>query len=240
MGMRTRNSGSVIRAAGGLIFTAGLALACTDTTGPAPTYTVGGTVSGLAGSGLVLRDNGGDDLPVSANGAVAFATPLASGAAYSVTVFAQPSSPAQTASSPAGSGTMASANVTTVAIVCATNTYTVGGTVSGLVGSGLVLRNNGGDDLAGVRQRRRQLCDAGGQWRHAIASRCSPSRPAPPRPVVVSGRQRDDGPGQRHDRRDRVRDEYRHGGRSGDGVDHRSPTPPRPTRSTADPGTSDL
>ena len=80
--MRTRNGGSVIRAAGSLIFTAGLALACTDTpTGTAPTYTVGGTVSGLAGSGLVLRDNDGDDLPVSADGAFAFATELAGGAA---------------------------------------------------------------------------------------------------------------------------------------------------------------
>jgi hypothetical protein len=32
------------------------------------TFTVGGTVSGLAGSGLVLRNNGGDDLAIGANG----------------------------------------------------------------------------------------------------------------------------------------------------------------------------
>ena len=147
MGARRRNGGSVIRAAGSLIFTAGLALACTDTTGPAPTYTVGGTVSGLAGSGLVLRDNDGGNLLVRANGPVVFATPLASGAAYHVTVFAQPSRPTQSCVVTGGSGTVAEANVTSVGIVCATNTYTVGGTVSGLVGSGLVLRNNGGDDL---------------------------------------------------------------------------------------------
>src|SRR5271170_6022380 len=59
------------------------------------TYTVGGTVSGLSGSGLVLRDNGGDDLPVSANGAFVFATPLADGATFSVSVSAQPSVAAQ-------------------------------------------------------------------------------------------------------------------------------------------------
>ena len=147
MGARRRNGGSVIRAAGSLIFTAGLALACTDTTGPALTYTVGGTVSGLAGSGLVLRDNDGGNLLVRANGPVVFATPLASGAAYHVTVFAQPSRPTQSCVVTGGSGTVAEANVTSVGIVCATNTYTVGGTVSGLVGSGLVLRNNGGDDL---------------------------------------------------------------------------------------------
>jgi len=102
----------------------------------------------LAGSGLVLRDNGGDDLPVSANGPVTFATPLASDAAYHITVFAQPSSPAQQCTVRAGSGTMVGANVTNIAITCVTNTYNVGGTVSGLVGTGLVLRNNGGDDLA--------------------------------------------------------------------------------------------
>ena len=147
--MRTRNSGSVIRAARGLIFTAGLALACTDSpTGTAATYTVGGTVSGLAGSGLVLRDNGGDDLAVSADGAFAFVTELAGGDSYTVTVFARPSRPAQHCTVTAGSGTMASANVTTVAIVCATDSYTVGGMVSGLTGAGLVLRDNGGDDLA--------------------------------------------------------------------------------------------
>ena len=111
------------------------------------TYTVGGTVAGLAGSGLVLRNNGGDDLPVSANGTFTFATPLASGATYSVTVLTQPTSPAQTCTVAGGSGTVPNAVVTTVSIVCVTNTYTVGGTVTGLAGSGLVLRNNGGDDL---------------------------------------------------------------------------------------------
>ena len=104
------------------------------------TYTVGGTVSGLVGSGLVLRDNGGDDLAVSANGPFTFATGLGTGAPYSVSVFAQPSSPAQRCTVRTGMGTMASANVTSVAIVCTTNPYTVGGTVSGLVELGMVLR----------------------------------------------------------------------------------------------------
>ena len=118
----TKAGWSRMFAAGGLLVAASLASGCSDSppTGPPPTYTVGGTVSGLAGSGLVLRDNGGDDLPVSADGAFAFATELAGGAAYSVTVFTQPSSPAQHCIVTAGSGTMASANVTTVAIVCTT------------------------------------------------------------------------------------------------------------------------
>ncbi|HYM42810.1 MAG TPA: hypothetical protein VET46_08625 [Steroidobacteraceae bacterium] len=111
-------------------------------------YTVGGSVSGLSGSGLVLEDNGGDDLPIGANGAFTFATALAVGAAYSVTVKTQPGAPAQTCSLTGASGAVGAANVTSVAVSCATNTYTIGGSVSGLIGSGLALADNGGDALA--------------------------------------------------------------------------------------------
>src|SRR6185312_5672949 len=111
------------------------------------TYTVGGTVSGLAGTGLVLQDNGGDNLAVTANGGFAFATALASGTTYAVTVKTQPTGLAQTCAVTNGSGTVGAANVTTVAVACTTNTYHVSATVSGLGGSGLVLRDNGSDNL---------------------------------------------------------------------------------------------
>ncbi len=111
-------------------------------------HTVGGTVTGLTGSGLVLQNNGGDDLAISADGSFTFAMPLVDGSSYAVTVLTQPSSPNQTCSVTNGSGTVAGANVTNVAIVCTTNTYTIGGSVTGVTGSGLVLQNNGGDDLA--------------------------------------------------------------------------------------------
>jgi len=56
-----------------------------------PTFTIGGMVSGLAGGAqVVLRDNGGDSLTVTANGAFTFVTPIANGSAYSVTVAAEP------------------------------------------------------------------------------------------------------------------------------------------------------
>ncbi len=116
---------------------------------PPPTYTIGGSVSGLAGSGLVLQQNGGDDLPISADGPFAFATPLGEGSAYSVTVSVQPSDPAQTCTVTHGSGTVAGADVTDIEVTCTTTpTYTIGGTVSGLVGNGLVLQQDGGDNLA--------------------------------------------------------------------------------------------
>jgi hypothetical protein len=110
-------------------------------------FTVGGTVSGLAGGGLVLRNNGGNDLTITQNGTFTFTTPIASGAAYAATVFADPTSPWQTCTVANGSGNVANAAVTNIAVTCTTNTYTIGGTVAGLSGTGLVLQNNNGDDL---------------------------------------------------------------------------------------------
>jgi len=117
-------------------------VACTTVT-----YTIGGTVSALSGTGLVVQDNGGDSLPVSANGTFTFITPVASGGTYSVTVLTQPSNPAQSCTVTSGSGN-ASANVTAVQVVCGTITYTIGGTVSGLSGTGLVLQDNNGNNLS--------------------------------------------------------------------------------------------
>ncbi len=79
---------------------------------PAPaTYTVSGKVSGLAiGDSLILQDNGEDSTTVSDNGAVSFSTPIASGAAYSVTVSTQPQGQRCTVSG--GSGVISGADVT--------------------------------------------------------------------------------------------------------------------------------
>lgn len=114
---------------------------------PPPTFTVGGSVSGLAGSGLVLQNNGGDDLPVSASGNFTFKTALASGAAFNVTVKTQPQAVWQTCAITNAAGTVGSTNITNVTVSCTTNTYSIGGSVTGLTGSGLVLQNNAGDDL---------------------------------------------------------------------------------------------
>jgi hypothetical protein len=97
----------------------------------------------------MLQNNGGNNLPVSANGSFTFTTAIAGGGAYSVTVLTQPSSPAQTCGVTNGSGT-ASTNVTSVQVSCTTTpvTYTIGGTVSGLSGTGLVLQDNGGNNLS--------------------------------------------------------------------------------------------
>jgi hypothetical protein len=110
------------------------------------TFTIGGTVSGLTGT-VVLQNNLGDNLPLTANGAFTFATPIDSGATYSVTVLTQPTSPHQTCAVTNASGQVWNGDVTNVRVVCSVNAYLIGGTVSGLAGTNLVLQNNGGDDL---------------------------------------------------------------------------------------------
>jgi hypothetical protein len=91
---------------------------------PTATYTVGGTVTGLSGSGLVLQNNGGTSLTVSLPGAFTFADAVGSGAAYSVTVATQPSSPTQTCVVTNGSGTVSTTDVTNVAVDCTPTPFT--------------------------------------------------------------------------------------------------------------------
>jgi hypothetical protein len=60
---------------------------------PPTTFAVAGSVIGLTGTGLVLANNGGDTLPISANGCFSFSMPVDSGAAYDVTIQTQPTGP---------------------------------------------------------------------------------------------------------------------------------------------------
>jgi 6-phosphogluconolactonase len=112
---------------------------------PSATYTVAGTVTGLAGRGLVLEmsDSFGNpyDLAVKSSGSFTFDVKLGSGVGYGVGVKTQPLTPPQycQVGEPSGSGTIGAADVTNVQVTCAAG-YTVGGAVSGLVGSGLVLQ----------------------------------------------------------------------------------------------------
>ena len=80
-----------------------------------PTYSVGGTVSGLTGA-LTLQNNNADDLPVAADGAFTFATALADGASYAVTVSGQPMG--QTCAVSNGAGTIATADVANIVVTC--------------------------------------------------------------------------------------------------------------------------
>ena len=111
------------------------------------TFTIGGTVNGLnSGASVTLLDNATDSLTIITNGTFTFKTPLATGATYNVTIATQPTN--ETCTITNTSGTVVSANITNVSVSCATNTFTIGGTVSGLnTGASVTLLDNATDSL---------------------------------------------------------------------------------------------
>ncbi len=118
-----------------------IAVACN-----AETHSVAGSITGLATAGLVLQMNGADDLSIAANStSFEFETPVAAGSGYHVTVLNQPAGLACTVNN--GSGGNINADVSNVQVVCSTTALTIGGSVGGLAATGLVLQNNGADDL---------------------------------------------------------------------------------------------
>jgi hypothetical protein len=82
------------------------------------THTVGGTVDGLLGAGLVLQLNGGFELPITADGRFVFAQALDDLGTYAVTIRQQPSAPTQVCSVANGSGTLDGSDVTNVQVTC--------------------------------------------------------------------------------------------------------------------------
>jgi hypothetical protein len=91
----------------------GISLKQAATTG----YSVGGTISGLTANGLVLQNNGGDNLTVNSNATLfQFSTPVVSGGSYNVTVQTQPIGLTCTVGN--GSGTNVMANVTNPTVNC--------------------------------------------------------------------------------------------------------------------------
>jgi hypothetical protein len=81
-----------------------------------PMFTIGGVVQGLAaGASLSLQDNAVDTLVINQNGPFAFPTPLPTGASYAATVSVPPSDGSNAAIT-SGTGTVASANVTSIVV----------------------------------------------------------------------------------------------------------------------------
>jgi uncharacterized repeat protein (TIGR03803 family) len=118
-----------------------VAITCSD-----QSYTIGGTIQGLSGTGLVLANDGATLNVNSGSTSFMMPTPVASTSAYLVTVQTQPTNETCTVSN--GSGTVGTANVTNVTVNCALTTYTIAGSISGLTATGLVLQNNGTDNTS--------------------------------------------------------------------------------------------
>jgi subtilisin family serine protease len=83
---------------------------------PPPTFTVGGSVTGLTGPGLTLQLNGGSDLSFGANAPFTFTTRVAAGSNFTVSVAARPG--AETCVVSGGSGVMPTSNVSNVSVSC--------------------------------------------------------------------------------------------------------------------------
>jgi hypothetical protein len=130
---------------------AGLALLCavllSSCGGSNGSLILSGTVSGLSKTGLVLVNKGNGETLTVASGATTFAFTrlLAVDAAFDVEIQTQPTGASCKATANTGSATVY--NVYYVVITCASNPYTLGGTVKGLSGTGLVLAN-GNDTVA--------------------------------------------------------------------------------------------
>jgi len=105
-----------------MLVIASLFVSCRTTPAPEgpepeePTYSIGGTVSGLDGS-LTLQNNESDDLTISADGAFTFATRLRQGMVYSVTLLDHPV--LQNCAVQGGWGEVGTADVTSVEVSCA-------------------------------------------------------------------------------------------------------------------------
>ncbi|MEP4485994.1 MAG: hypothetical protein ABJ013_10225 [Halioglobus sp.] len=141
-------AGALVNTTGDVTSSLGNSGPFTDTLTVSPfPATIGGLLTGLvAGDTLILQNNAGDDLTLTADGAFTFVTPVDSGDPYAVTVLTQPVGPSETCTVSNGSGTTPAANVDTVTVTCSLNNYSAGGSISGITaGSTVVVQNNGAD-----------------------------------------------------------------------------------------------
>ena len=143
----------------GIFITALLLTACgggnNSSQGNNSTFSIGGNVTGLINSGLIVRnsiDNDADSelLTINADGNFTFTTELETGSRYHV--FIEDSPPNHSCNTSQGLGTVSNQNITDIAITCEA-LYTVGGSITGIPETNdddppsVVLQNNGGDNL---------------------------------------------------------------------------------------------
>ncbi|MTW12416.1 hypothetical protein GM658_17550 [Pseudoduganella eburnea] len=125
-----------LSAAAALLCAAGLAACGGKGNG---SMNLGVQVFGLDRTGLVLQNNGGDDLTVAGTGNAFFATLLAPDASFNVTVKTQPDGVVCTPANNTGKINIYTYLQTTV--TCVPVPYILGGKINGLNGTGLVLNN---------------------------------------------------------------------------------------------------
>jgi hypothetical protein len=105
----------------------------------AKTFTLGGTVAGLTADGLVLANAGATVTVISGASTFAFSTAVTAGEPYAVTVQSVPKG--LTCTVAGAVGIVQTANVNNVVVTCSDQSYSLGGTATGLNTAGLVLAN---------------------------------------------------------------------------------------------------
>ena len=111
-----------------------------------PRFTVGGTVSGLEGTGLALRDSHFVQITTGQR-SILVPRACAGGDPYAITISSQPSNPIQICTIANGSGTVTTANVTDIAVTCSAlpandaldPTFGPGGRVAAFAGGAIAI-----------------------------------------------------------------------------------------------------
>jgi hypothetical protein len=129
---------------------AGIALACALSLsacgGSSGNVYISGTAYGVTKTGLVLTNNGGDDLAVNTSGSFVFAKLLDTDAGYNVEVKSVPSNVEKkedcVVSNASGKAVF---SVSNVIVVCKIRSHALGGTIIGLAGAPNLVLVNGSD-----------------------------------------------------------------------------------------------
>ncbi|MGW8394889.1 hypothetical protein [Pseudoduganella sp. HUAS MS19] len=124
------------------LIAAALLAAALAACGGKASFTLGGTITGLANNGLILQNNGGNDLSINA-GATSFSFPnsISYGTEYRVSIKQQPEHMTCGFLGGTEHGSAGHTTSINIAISCSQNAYALGGTVEGLNATGLVLVN---------------------------------------------------------------------------------------------------
>jgi len=131
---------SFLRNGAALLLTLSLAACGGSSLGGTAQYTIQGTISNLTNSGMVLASNGQTVSPAAGDTTFTFPNTIDYGVEFNVLVQTQPNH--MTCSVGADGNSSAGHTIAIDATVaCVQNTYTVGGTISGLSVAGLVLGN---------------------------------------------------------------------------------------------------
>jgi len=148
--------------------TAVLTIQDDDLPPPPPSFNVGGTITGLEGTGLELDDLQFLPIQPTGNGPFTMRFPVQTARPYEVRITAQPINPVQVCTVTNGSGIVADADITNILVNCVT-TAASGSLDASFGGTGKVSADFGGDESAMVLQPDGKIIMVGGAGDFIVA-----------------------------------------------------------------------